>query len=177
MGGYHSTCRSETATLRAIFIAPTKLRIFYRFLPGERYRVGQGTHVWVQTQSVIKKERKINMIEVKFMAEDGGRFGMRMAGHAGAGVRGRDLVCAAASWGAQTLARGVELMGQEGLLAQPPRVHLASGEAEIAAQALGHTREAVALVFWLTQVGLSELARSYPDNLRLAGVLRIHQEE
>ncbi len=117
------------------------------------------------------------MIEVKFMAEDGGRFGMRMAGHAGAGVRGTDLVCAAASWGAQTLARGVELMGQEGLLAQPPRVHLASGEAEIAAQALGHTREAVALAFWLTQVGLSELARSYPDNLRLTGVLRIHQEE
>ena len=28
-GLYHSTCRSETATLRAIFIAPTKLRSFY----------------------------------------------------------------------------------------------------------------------------------------------------
>ena len=28
-GLYHSMCRSETATLRAIFIAPTKLRSFY----------------------------------------------------------------------------------------------------------------------------------------------------
>ena len=47
------TC--ETARLRAIFIAPTKLKNFYtspynqplknlRFPPGERYRVGQGTH-------------------------------------------------------------------------------------------------------------------------------------
>ena len=29
MGWYHSTCRPEAATLRAIFIAPTKLRVFY----------------------------------------------------------------------------------------------------------------------------------------------------
>ena len=29
-GGYHSMCRSETGRFRAIFIAPTKLRIFYR---------------------------------------------------------------------------------------------------------------------------------------------------
>ena len=29
VGLYHSTCRSETATLRAIFIAPTKLKSFY----------------------------------------------------------------------------------------------------------------------------------------------------
>ena len=43
-GAYHSTYRPETATLRAIFIAPTKLRIFYRFPPGKRYRVGQGTY-------------------------------------------------------------------------------------------------------------------------------------
>ena len=72
----HSSCRSKIATLRAIFIAPTKLRGGYvppfnvppgnggragdfhrpyetqkfqppknfRFPPGERYRVGQGTH-------------------------------------------------------------------------------------------------------------------------------------
>ena len=33
-GLYHSTRHSKTATLRAIFIAPTKLRIFYRFPPG-----------------------------------------------------------------------------------------------------------------------------------------------
>ena len=55
MGAYHSSDHSETATLRAIFIAPTKLKNFYispynqslknfRFPPGERYRVGQGTH-------------------------------------------------------------------------------------------------------------------------------------
>ena len=29
MGAYRSTCRSETARLRAIFIAPTGLRMFY----------------------------------------------------------------------------------------------------------------------------------------------------
>ena len=41
------TC--ETVGLRAIFIAPTKLRMFdrpkiFRFPPQKRYRVGQGTH-------------------------------------------------------------------------------------------------------------------------------------
>ncbi len=30
LGAYHSTCRSESARLRAIFIAPTKLRILNR---------------------------------------------------------------------------------------------------------------------------------------------------
>ena len=55
MGAYHSSDRPETATLRAIFIAPTKLKNFYispynqhlKNLPvstGKRYRVGQGTH-------------------------------------------------------------------------------------------------------------------------------------
>ena len=52
---YHSTYRPETATLRAIFIAPTKAqKPFPRFPPGERYRVGQGTHVWEPAPSVIK---------------------------------------------------------------------------------------------------------------------------
>ena len=59
MGAYHSMCRSETVGLRAIFIAPTKLRIFnsskiFRFLPGEGYRVGQGTYVWEPAPSVTK---------------------------------------------------------------------------------------------------------------------------
>ena len=44
MGAYHSTDRPETVSVRAIFIAPTKLRVFYRFLTQKRYRVGQGTH-------------------------------------------------------------------------------------------------------------------------------------
>ena len=55
MGAYHSSDRSKAATLRAIFIAPTKLKNFYispynqplknfRFLTQKRYRVGQGTH-------------------------------------------------------------------------------------------------------------------------------------
>ena len=68
MGAHHPTCRSEAATLRAIFIAPTKgvchstfrSEIFtakknFRFPPGERYRVGQGTCVWEPAQSVTKK--------------------------------------------------------------------------------------------------------------------------
>ena len=56
MGAYHSSDRPETGTLRAIFIAPTKLKNFYispynqplknfRFLTQKRYRVGQGTCV------------------------------------------------------------------------------------------------------------------------------------
>ena len=65
MGLCHSTGRSETGRVRAIFIAPTKLKSFYispynqplknfRFLTQKRYRVGQGTYVWEPAQSVIK---------------------------------------------------------------------------------------------------------------------------
>ena len=57
-GGCHSSCRPETGALRAIFIAPTKLRIFYRFLTQKRYRVGQGTHVWEPAQCVTKSVTK-----------------------------------------------------------------------------------------------------------------------
>ena len=43
-GAYHSTCRSETARLRAIFIAPTELKSFYilPFIGGHSLREGAG---------------------------------------------------------------------------------------------------------------------------------------
>ena len=45
-GPYHSTCRSETATLRAIFIAPTELRRFYILPFGEKMGVEFLGRVW-----------------------------------------------------------------------------------------------------------------------------------
>ena len=54
----HSSSRPKTARLRAIFIAPTKgLPKNFRFPPGERYRVGQGTTVLEPAKSVTKRGR------------------------------------------------------------------------------------------------------------------------
>ena len=44
MGLYHSMCSSKTATLRAIFIAPTKLKNHLPVSTGVTIPGGQGTY-------------------------------------------------------------------------------------------------------------------------------------
>ena len=44
-GPYHSMYRPKTVSVRAIFIAPTKLKNHPPVSTRKRYRVGQGTHV------------------------------------------------------------------------------------------------------------------------------------
>ena len=59
-GAYHSTCHSQTATFRAIFIAPTKLKSFYippfigghslKSRTGRRYTAGASAR-WLHTSA------------------------------------------------------------------------------------------------------------------------------
>lgn len=114
------------------------------------------------------------MVFVRFFVASDGALCLRVRGHAGAGRRGRDLVCAGVSTVCQGLGRGVQLLEQAGLLAQPPRVLLERGRAEISALPRPELRSEAALVFWAAEVSLHALAESFPKYVTLEGV--IHME-
>ena len=70
------------------------------------------------------------MLTITFSA---GKQGQRMtlSGHAGAAPRGKDLVCAAASMLAYTLAQTLLQLHREGNLKRMPKVSLTPGAAHI----------------------------------------------
>lgn len=116
------------------------------------------------------------MISVRFFTGADGGFHLRMRGHAGAGPKGRDLVCAGASTLAFALGRAAEHLEAAGLLSAPARVRLREGEAEISALPRQEFRQETALVFWTVQVGMHELAAAHPARVVLDGVIRLEEE-
>lgn len=117
------------------------------------------------------------MVTVRFYTAPDGALHLRVRGHAGAGERGHDLVCAGVSTLCRCLGRAAEHLASAGLLAEAPHIALGAGEAAIDARPLPAHRDAAALVFWTAQVGLNELACAYPENVTLEGVLRLEKEE
>lgn len=113
------------------------------------------------------------MIQAKFYCGGDGSLHMRAVGHAGAGPKGQDLVCAGVSTLAETLARAVERLYFQGMLRRCPRVELYEGNAEIIAQPKTRLRKEVAMVFWTVQNGMAELAASFPGNVSLEETLRL----
>lgn len=109
------------------------------------------------------------MIQAKFHCGDSIR--MELSGHAGAARKGHDLVCAAVSGLACTLAAAVERM--DGLLEQPPRVELRDGYALVEAIPQPDFRTEVLLVFWTIQMGVGSLAERFPGNVQVEEVLRV----
>lgn len=117
------------------------------------------------------------MVFVRFFTAADGAMCLQVRGHAGAGRRGRDPVCAGVSTVCRGLGRAAELLGEAGLLAQPPRVRLNGGRAEIAALPCPACRAETALVFWTAEVALHALAEAYPRNVTLEGVLQLERRE
>ena len=112
------------------------------------------------------------MIQAKFYTGADGSLHMAAQGHAGAAPKGQDLVCAAASALAETLAQAVERLYYQGMLRRCPRVELYEGNAEIIAAPKEPFRKEVAMVFWTVQNGIAELAASFPGNVTLEEALR-----
>lgn len=113
------------------------------------------------------------MITAKFYCPRDGSVHMRMEGHAGAGVKGEDLVCAGASMLACTLGAAVERMYEQSMLRRCPRVELAEGCAEIIAVPKPRLFQEVLMVFWTIQSGIAALAGSFPGNVTLEETMRI----
>lgn len=105
-----------------------------------------------------------------------GTLRMTMDGHAGAGKKGSDLVCASATMLAYTLAQAVQELYRSGLLKRKPRLCLHDGWADIIAtpRLLGQAESLMA--FWTVQAGARILHSNFPGCVQLTP-LRLPEEE
>lgn len=87
---------------------------------------------------------------------------LTLTGHAGSAEHGHDLVCAAASMLAYTLAANVANMADHGQVRQPV-IKTSEGDAEISCSPKRNLKASVTLVFDSICVGFERLAHDYPD--------------
>jgi uncharacterized protein YsxB (DUF464 family) len=85
-------------------------------------------------------------------------------GHAGSGPEGHDLVCAAVSAIALTLAGNVSYMETKGAVHDMTAL-LEEGHAEIQCKAYRPYKESVAQIFRAICVGFELLATKYPEHI------------
>lgn len=108
------------------------------------------------------------MIIIKFWREaDRGTLHMRMTGHAGTADVGQDLVCAAATMLAYTLAQAVTFLGKDGKLEKKPKIRLRAGRCEIVCTPTEEGYAQALNAFWVQQCGAMTLCSNYPEHVRL----------
>lgn len=90
---------------------------------------------------------------------------LEMTGHAGFAAAGKDVVCAAASMLAYTIAFNVWIAGKDGKLESPCEIQMESGNVWISCRPKEAYREEVRLLFAYVQRGYDLLAKYYPDNV------------
>jgi uncharacterized protein YsxB (DUF464 family) len=94
-----------------------------------------------------------------------GKLYLQMDGHAMEAERGQDIVCAAASMLAGTLAENLLQADGQGILRKTPDIYLADGCARIHAEPKRAYRQSVRMIFDALAVGLELLARQHPQRV------------
>lgn len=94
------------------------------------------------------------------IGDNGKRLWLEMQGHADGGKYGHDLICAAATMMAYTMAQVVAFMNAGKELEEEPVMHIQSGEAVISFVPKDHARGAMAL--YVVRSGLELLGNNYP---------------
>ena len=108
------------------------------------------------------------MIEIQFFGDPRrGLVGMSILGHAGAGPRGADLICASATMLAYAAAQAVQELWEEGRLAEGPTVILKDGEARLCVCPRREDRARAVQIFRTVQCGARVLAHNFPQHVRL----------
>ena len=102
------------------------------------------------------------MLTVKIY-EDVQSLCLSMAGHAGVGQKGTDIVCAAASVLAYTAAAEMLQLHGQALLHTPPVIRLISGAARVEAENCRQSQAAFSVI----ATGFRLLAAQYPNNVKL----------
>lgn len=87
---------------------------------------------------------------------------LTVEGHANSGEPGHDLVCAAASALAYTLAANVANLADNGKV-KAPNLILEPGKAEISSNPVSRFKDTVTLVYQAVCVGFEILAQEYPQ--------------
>ena len=90
---------------------------------------------------------------------------LSMYGHAEGGAYGHDLICAAATTLAYTLAQVVTNMDERGELKEAPGIHITQGVAQISFRPRDPERGRITMD--VLQAGMGCLAHNYPQNIAL----------
>lgn len=107
------------------------------------------------------------MIHISFGELENGTLVLAMDGHSGAAEPGEDLICAAATILAYTLAQNVQDAYLNKMLRRKPKIALKQGEATITAKPLKDYRTEVYHAFFVVQRGFEVLAGNYPENVKV----------
>lgn len=108
------------------------------------------------------------MITARFYCKpSNGSIHMTLKGHAGAAPKGEDLICAAATMLAYTVAQAVQFLYEQGKLQKKPKIHIKDGEATIIATPTEEAYPETLHTFWVAQCGAHVLAHNYPQNVAL----------
>lgn len=95
------------------------------------------------------------------------KVSMRLTGHAGASERGHDIVCAAASILAYTVAQTLQFMHEDGSLKDKPIHRMNEGDTLIEAVTDDESYAEVLHTFFVAQVGYHLLSHNYPQFVEL----------
>lgn len=110
------------------------------------------------------------MIIAKFEHNDEkGSLTLRVKGHAGANVYGKDLVCAVVSFNATALAQAFKFDYAAGKLRRAPRIKIHGGDAIVTAFPKKEYFGDVLTEFMYARTGFVLLAHNFPKYVMLAG--------
>lgn len=97
-----------------------------------------------------------------YMNKDAGSITLAVSGHAGAAKKGEDIVCAASSILAYTVAQTLQFMYEEGGLQKKPHLKMDEGDCVITVKPKPEKYVEALHTFFVAQVGFHLLSRSYP---------------
>lgn len=109
------------------------------------------------------------MIQVEFFTnKEAGSITMKLTGHAEQAKKGEDIVCAAASILAYTVAQALQFMYEEGDMQKKPHIKLDDGDTIIVAKPKAESYAEALHTFFVAQVGYHLLASNFPKYVALS---------
>ncbi|MBQ0166885.1 MAG: ribosomal-processing cysteine protease Prp [Treponema sp.] len=108
------------------------------------------------------------MVRAKFRIDPKERkLSMRIAGHAGAGPKGFDVVCAGASMYAFGISQCFKNMEEEGKLENPAMIAISNGRVSASVTVKPEYFGEAVHTLYVAQVGFRLLSEAYPDYAKL----------
>ena len=109
------------------------------------------------------------MVNAEFFTnKESGSITMKLSGHAGQAEKGADIVCAATSILAYTVAQALLFMYEQGQLQKKPHIKLEEGDTLIVAKPKEDSYAEALHIFFVAQVGYHLLSQNYPQYVTLS---------
>lgn len=109
------------------------------------------------------------MVKAEFFTnKEAGSITMKLTGHAGQAEKGQDIVCAAASILAYTVAQALQFMYEQGQLQKKPHIKLTEGDTVIVAKPRKDAYAEALHTFFVAQVGYHLLSHNYSQYVTLS---------